>query len=511
MAHRIHPATDETLQRVAFAIEALAGRLALEWDSENGWYTNESVKAWLDSMGGPESYGVSIPTGSAIACTKLGANAGIAAPVPGVIGRPAVDPYVGIPAFFHIDVNGVVDADGMPHLTGIEGDGRFRRDGSNGDVWVLAPVLYFLTGTATNAVTLFISKQKLSGMSAQPGAKLPDGSLRPYMLYAKYAGGMYGERYSSVSGVASRNRDVSHSTLRTICSTASSGYAGKSYADDWYVKAMFMLKYATKHSQAVMAGCTSYNLSYAVTVAESGVTRVIIAKTNAANLIVGSSVSLGSADHSNSVLGESVITRIEDYDTSNSAVYLDVSAAFTTTTSLKLSTGPWHTGSTDGVEGDGSPFSNTSGKEPFKFQGIELCVGFYEVLGDVIVNSDGSTGWEICLNKDSRNEATSLTADYTHTGKYLYSSSADGWSYPLYPDFTCDLPFGVSSGASQTTGMCDGTYTNKTATSGAREWLGLGDLYVGGNAGLWCVYAHNGLGSAYWAFGSRLSALGRKG
>ena len=133
----------------------------------------------------------------------------------------------------------------------------------------------------------------------------------------------------------------------------------------------------------------------------------------------------------------------------------------------------------------------------------------YEALGDVVLHSDGSTGWEVCVNHDSRNEATSITANYVHTGKYLASGEADAWHYPLYPGSADGLLYGVGEGASQTTGMCDGTYTNKTATSGDREWLGLGDAGAGAIAGLWYVYGSSGLGTGAWNVGSRLSGTGR--
>ena len=515
---RTHVFSEETGRRIAFALEAMIGLNMLEWDSSSGEYTNESIKAWLDSMADSASYGIRIPKGSAVACTKLGANAGIGVPTPGIIGRAAVDQYVGTPAFFHVDVNATIDADGGYHVKGIEGDGRFRRDGTNGNVWVLAPVLYeVFDSTPTDYVTHFISKAKLSGMSAQPGAYLPDGSMRPFILYAKYPLVNYNGA-ASVSGLKPWNRNVSHNSLITQCATATTGYAGKSFADDWYVKTMFMMKYATKHSQSVFTGCTSYDRQYSVTVAESNVTRVIISKANAANLLVGSACMLGTHTGNNDrntasnydVFDGLKILKIEDYDANNSAVYFDAAATFTTAVGYFLSSSPWHTGACDAVEGDGSPFNPLSGCEPFVMQGIELGHGLYEILGDVILYSDGASGEEICLNYDSRNEATSVTANYTHTGKYLPTGSVAGWKYPLYPDRAGGLFFGIGTGASQTTGMCDGSYAVAQATAGSYEWLGLGGLNRGGNAGLWYVNGNHGFGDTLWNFGSRLSGLGRK-
>lgn len=519
-----HVASEETLQRVATSLERIANQKELIWDETTGRYTNQSITAMLAAQKNGLAYGVSIPKGSTVACTKIGANAGIAVPTPGYIGSPAIDPYAQLGPFVHFDVNGYVDVDGTPHVTAIEGDGSFKRDGSNGNVWVLAPVLWWkIDESGADAATISVSDTSLAGMEAQPQAYLPDGSMRPYMLYAKYVGSNDGNGVmASVSGKAPWNFDVSHNSLITQCQTASTGYSGKSIADDWYLKVMFLLKYATKHSQGVFTGCAYYNFQYAPAVAETGVTRVILAKAQAANLIVGSSMMLGTHAGTNpgndrntgvnhDVFSNCRILKIEDYDSANSAVYFDTADTFDVATTYLLSTAPWFSGVLDAVEGDGTltEAGRTNSREPFKIQGIETMMGLYETLGDVVLHSDGSTGWEVCVNHDSRNEATSITANYVHTGKVLASGEADAWHYPLYPGSADGLLYGVGEGASQTTGMCDGTYTNKTATSGDREWLGLGYLATGANAGLWCVTGYSGLGSGYWSFGSRLSGTGR--
>lgn len=510
MANRIHPVTDETLQRVASALERMTGQRMLYWDEEAGEYDPISVANFFDAMADGRSYGFSMPKGSSTVLTKLGSNAGIAAPTPGIIGRPCADPYVGRSPFFHVNLNASIDSDGEQHFLGFEGDGRFSLTGSNGNVFSGAPVLYRSTDETDSAFVEFVSTSKLSGMSYQPGSLLPSGKRRPCMTYAKYPLSMYDGSPASVSGTHPRIRDVSHNSLITICGNASGGYSGKSYVDDWYVQVMFWLKYGTKNSQSVFAGCSSYNYTYPITVAESGVTRAIIAKANAANLVVGSSVCIGTSDRGQQVCADSRIVRIEDYDSSNSAVYLDAPSAFTTTTSANVYTVPWECGCCDGVEGDGSPTNPLSAKQPFTLQGIELAHGMTEVLGDVIISNTGD-GWEPCTLADSRNAATSLTSDYEHTGVYLLTTDSDGWKYPLYAVDKGGLLVGQGAGGSQTTGLCDGNYTNMLATTGTREWRGLGSLGSGGNGGLRCVGAYDGLGITWWSFGSRLSGHGRKG
>ena len=106
---KTHMASDETLQRIATAVETIAGQKYLEWDPSTGKYTDESIAAWLDTTRDGKAYGLSIPRGSAVACTKLGANAGIAAPTPGWVGHPAIDPYAQLGPFAFWLVNGYVD------------------------------------------------------------------------------------------------------------------------------------------------------------------------------------------------------------------------------------------------------------------------------------------------------------------------------------------------------------------------------------------------------------------
>ena len=225
-----HVATEETLQRLAVSLERIANQKELIWDDVNNCYTNQSVAAMLAAQKNGLAYGVSIPKGSTTACTKIGANAGIANPTPGYVGTPAIDPYAQLGPFVHYDVNGYVDADGTPHVTAIEGDGNFKRDGSNGDVWVLAPVLWWkIDESGNDAVTISVSDSKLPGLSAQPQAYLPDNTLRPYILYAKYIGVKGADnKMHSYSGFKPWNRSVSHNSLITQCATRASPTIGMS-------------------------------------------------------------------------------------------------------------------------------------------------------------------------------------------------------------------------------------------------------------------------------------------
>ena len=86
---------------------------------------------------------------------------------------------------------------------------------------------------------------------------------------------------------------------------------------------------------------------------------------------------------------------------------LDVAAPFTTETSYKVSTMHWETGSTDSVQGyDGSPVSNTDGKNICKINGIEIMPGGLSVSGNSVhiieTDSDGNTSCTYYRCDDAR-------------------------------------------------------------------------------------------------------------
>lgn len=511
---KTHIADHETLERVAIALESMGASTVPIFNDETGRYTNASIAAWLAKMRDGKNYGVSIPKGSATACTKTGANAGIANPKPGIIGRAAIDPYVNHGAFTFFEVNGGVDADGTPYVTAIDGDGRFSR---TDDTWIMTPVLYTLETETDDAVNITVSDTRQPGMKHQPAALLPNGAQRPYMLYAKYALSVDAEgKPRSVSG-AQVKCFVSHDTGVSLMKTATTGDSFKTAADDWYVKVMFLLKYATKNSQSVFAGCTGYDVQISPTVAEGNTTRVVVAKGKADQILIGSSMTLGthtgtSNDRGNGynydVFDAATVIKKVDVDASNTAIYFDVAKPFTTATTYLLSTVPWRAGACDAVEGDGSPTSCTDSKQPFVIQGIELGLGMYEVLGNVLIQYTG-TGTVVYVNPDTKNEKAGSSPDSALSAGAFPGQAAEGWNYGLYCKTVNGLMIQQGTGASTSVGICDGNYKVADTTVGWREWLSLGDVRYWGIAGLWYVHGNSVTGSAWWNIGSRRSANGR--
>ena len=494
--------------------------LYMHYDERTGRYTNTSIEAWLRGKRNGLTYGVEVPKSNIVECTKIGANQGIAVPTPGKIGTPAIDPYSAIGGpFFYMEVNGGCENSGVPYVAAVNGDKNFSRAHSDEDTCILTPVLYTREVETDTTMQIYISDTKYPGYEPEAGAFLPDGTLRPYMLRAKYPLSKDSQgRPRSTSGIKPLTRTVSHNSLIDIMNAKTTGYSGKTQNDEWYVKIMFLMKYATKNSQKYFVGCTGHTEQFRPTVAEQNVNRVIVAKANADKIPVGSSMMFGTNTSGNNDRGQTTsfdifdgakITKIETYDSSNSAIYFEDISPFSTETTYLLSTAPWICGACDSVSGDGSPTNRTSGREPFTIQGIELGHGMYEVLGNVIFSNDDSTGWKVYINHDSQKEATSVTGDYVYTGVKYDGGTADAWHYYQYLKTVNGLTLSLGSNASTSTGICDGVYLNKNAITGTREWLSLGCLWYGGNAGLWCVVGYSGLGVARWDIGSRRSYIGR--
>lgn len=495
------------------------GYLAPEYDESNGQYTNESIEGYFAMGRNGKEYGIRIPKTAETDCVKLGANADIPVPTTSTIASPGNDPYIseGGP-FRYLVANCGVYENGVPFCTGIKGDEHFSFKPAKEQVVSMIPIFWIKIEEFETYIDLWISDTWHPGYKVFAGSVLPDGTLRPYIPIARY--GLTIDRDGkarSVSGAKCTTLTVSHNSLITQCETATTGYSGKTSMDELYVRIMFLMKYATKNSQKYFAQCSEYYYQYLLSVAETGVKRVILTNDQADTLVINSGMQLGTnttgannTDRGNilsrDIFYDEQITRIETYDDGHKAVYFDnVTETFDTTTSCLLSTSHWWAGACDDVYGDGSPINCTSGKEPFVIQGIELGYGFFDIVGnEIFANKDG-LGWDLYVNYDSRNETTGVNSRYTQIDLNLANSG-----YGLYPyiDYGCSFPE-TTTGGSTSTGICDYVWVEKIEKTGEREVRSLGFLYNWGDAGLWYVSGSNGLGDAWWSIGSRLSLIGR--
>ena len=467
---------------------------------------------------------------------KMNANENMVAE-PSVGRTEGRDDYAQYGLFHHFTCNFSVDENGFNHVDALEGQIGFTKYGKVqvGEVTMSAwfgiedtteAVLYHYSDSQTE-LTPYPMKESIN----------PDGTISPFMIHAKYAAGdIDGVPYSS-KGLAPANgcqatqarNPVSYTGMITYMHKLGGHYCGTTSWDLFYRQLMMIIKYATTHSQSIMAGCTSYSNQNQNLVEETGVMRVVLTKAQAAGYVIGSYVSIGDVgsntnrDRYFSYIHNKAysvkVTKIEDVDDSNAAVYVDAPEAFDTTLTTRITTMPWHSGATDEVAGsDGSPNSNTNGKDPYKIQGIETCIGAYEVLGnvvmDIVTGADGNPARDVYVCEDASTLSSNIATVRANYKKAIAQVAYTAASWKYITEETTDPNLGImiptKVGGGSTTGFADGLYTD-TGTSGQREWLALGRLSVGANAGLWLLAADVGWSHAGWYVVSGVSPNGTRG
>ena len=467
---------------------------------------------------------------------KMNANENMVAE-PSVGRTEGRDDYAQYGLFHHFTCNFSVDENGFNHVDALEGQIGFTKYGKVqvGEVTMSAwfgiedtaeAVLYHYSDSQTE-LTPYPMKESIN----------PDGTISPFMIHAKYAAGdIDGVPYSS-KGLAPANgcqatqarNPVSYTGMITYMHKLGGHYCGTTSWDLFYRQLMMIIKYATTHSQSIMAGCTSYSNQNQNLVEETGVMRVVLTKAQAAGYVIGSYVSIGDVgsntnkdryfSYTHNKAYSVKVTKIEDVDDSNAAVYVDAPEAFDTTLTTWITTMPWHSGATDEVAGsDGSPNSNTNGKDPYKIQGIETCIGAYEVLGnvvmDIVTGPDGNPARDVYVCEDASTLSSNIATVRANYKKAIAQVAYTAASWKYITEETTDPNLGImiptKVGGGSTTGFADGLYTD-TGTSGQREWLALGYLNLGAAAGLWVLDASYGWSNTSWHIVSGVSPNGTRG
>ena len=447
------------------------------------------------------------------------------------------DDYEQYGLFHHFTCNFSVDENGFNHVDALEGQTGFTKYGKVQVGEVTMSAWFGIEDTAEAVLYHYSDSQTELTPHPMKESINPDGTLSPFMIHAKYAAGdIDGVPYSSkglapASGCqATQARNpVSYTGMITYMHKLGGHYCGTTSWDLFYRQLMMIIKYATTHSQSIMAGCTSYSNQNQNLVEETGVMRVVLTKAQAAGYVAGSYVSIGdigsntNKDRYYSYMHNKAfsvkVTKIEDVDDSNAAVYVDAPEAFDTTLTTWITTMPRHSGATDEVAGsDGSPNSNTNGKDPYKIQGIETCIGAYEVLGnvvmDIVTGADGNPARDVYVCEDASTLSSNIATVRANYKKAIAQVAYTAASWKYITEETTDPNLGImiptKVGGGSTTGFADGLYTD-AGTSGQREWLALGGLSYGAHAGLWILLANGGWSYTYWHIVSGVSPNGTRG
>lgn len=489
---------------------------------------NEAVERYYAMRRGPDIYTVEELDASVSQSTDVNRLDALE----GLVCEPSTNTYRGrddvgaLDAFRPTIVNWKLDDDGNQIITAIEGMPGFARTGKVNLAVMNMGLYYKKERNATGNGTLHhwsMLPRVAEGYKPLKECVRPDGTVQGWMLHAKCAAAeIDGIPYVTEGYNPVRNK-ISYANI-AYPRKQGAAYGYETDSDAVWVETLTMIKYGTKSLQKYMRGATSYYLQYKVTAAGTG-SKVILAKADAAQLVVGSCISIGDPgsktdyDRSNSymhnVADSAVITAITPVDDNNTAVYLDC-ASIATKVGMYVSTMHWRTGSTSKVLGyDGSPVSNTDGKNICKINEIEILNGGYSVCGNSVNIMATSSGGTTTVTNYRTDNAKNLTTDltkikqqYTKTGSFPPTNNA--WLY--IKDMLFDPAGGFmipkAFGGGETTYWADGYYTGQNPDAGtetARELLLRGSLSNGGIAGPAFVYAYGGVSSQWWCVLGTLS------
>lgn len=555
-----HPASDETLGRVASALETantltaaqLAGTsgaaiydafyaagvtpeniddMFVSWwhGADDGQYTKtQLLSRWFNLLNSDKTFGTKFYNFGTSQTTQgelCDDSAEIGVTTPSTNTVKGKDPLHQQFAFWTVEVEYEIDANGEIEIKSVaKVDSSFNRGGTNGMVGVAQKTGWLsITNDSVNWWVRYRTAQAPGYVPIAEGVSPVDNKPRAFAVHAKYMGGKGADgKPTSASGLAPLNYTWSHNSQIAEWRKRGANYAGISICDIFFRILMFWLKYAKKGNSGTMEGCTSYNFQYKCAVAETGVTRVLLTEAQAKNLLVGSSVIVGDVGSGTStdrgvasmykcaknVRILSIVSTVVE-ETTYYAVNLETDTPFDTTTDTYISTMPWWSGSCDDVLGvDGSPTSCTNGKEPFIIQGLESQIGAYAVVADIIdtitVSEDSTT---MTINpatvRLAKNIAQSKSANYVDTNKPLTIPKPANWAWHFIGDLAYDkahpeftLPSIVDSGANSGNGFKSAVVV--PASGGVCEWLSWSVLGGSSNCGLACAGLDGGLGRAYW-------------
>lgn len=460
--------------------------------------------------------------------------------------------YKDIPLFKTYDVNAYVDDDGVRHVTAIKGDRNFQDTGKN-DVFVLGMSYYEKTWADDQYWYYSRTDVPKEGYTVARECINRDGTVQPYTLTAKYPTSFIDDKPYSTKGQAParycsnpnekvKSYNNSYYGLIEYCKKKGKFYSGGLLCDYKAILTSQQLMLGTTTPKSKIWGLATWWGEHTASIQSTEThTYFPIKKTDADNYPVGCSVSVGYKWLNNGTASlernraeahiyanDVKVLRKEPLDDNNVAIYLDVKEPFNTmpvslsdTVSSEIYILPmhWQTGYSDDVlDRCGCPCEDksglTSGRYPMVWQGVELMVGGYETFANAFMDIVSLTTRDVYIT----NDATQLTnndeqAKNTYKKLPYQMSVAKNSQWNYVTEIKLDLENGAfvqtqsgQDGSSSATGFGDAIYFD-AATSGTREFLSLGNLGYGSDAGLTYCNGNNWLDNANWNILARQSDL----
>lgn len=439
------------------------------------------------------------------------------------------------PMFEWVHCNYKRNDDGTAYPVATEYDSNYATTGAV-DVGAMQMSFYWnwdASNPEYDLVTISDMPNTEYGLKPWTECKRANGTVLPYCIGSAYVSGIASDGLLRSQPGLKPERNQSHNNIITNYQKKGKGYWGAGAERNTFQILFNIIKGATKNSQSLFQGCTSYNFQYSASVQSADAhTYFPLTNAQAQNILVGSYVSVGYGqlnDTKNGVNNDRGVTnihkyaddvkvlRIETLDENNKAVYLDIKTGFNTTpiklsdtvnAPITISSMHWWSGTTDTVIGrhDGSPVSNTDGKHAYRVQGREYAVGAYLIASDTVMDFQSDYSKKVYIAPKglahSSSDAT-IRSKYTCIGTIPANPDGKGSDYWI-GDISVDVNTGgwfpSAKGSSNSQGWADMLYAGGTSTSGTREYLMGGALWNGSNAGCSCLSCRGWLVWAGWYF-----------
>ena len=263
---------------------------------------------------------------------------------------------------------------------------------------------------------------------------------------------------------------------------------------------LFYIEFATLNSQAVMQGYTSgsYSDNHVAVVSEDTTNRIVVATDVADRYRVGQAISIGTARGNTSVFYGRTIMAIEDYDAANKALVFDGDPVTVTEGNVVWNSG-WKSGfSSQIAASSGSIGSNTDGKYPCMYRGIENPWGsVYEFVDGVNI-----TDWQAWVCRDAAQYASNV---FAHPYEKLSYLNHDAHGYPTEMGHDPARPFAEFPIAIQTSEILSQYYCDTYYQAAGQRVARVGGYWYSRlNAGLSCWNLADSSGYGHVSLGGRL-------
>ncbi len=385
--------------------------------------------------------------------------------------------------------------DGKRVPTFFEGEAGF--DNVNKDVFVYVPLFYYYRSDDDREHV--VSMSHADGFRAPAKFRNADGTLRDFVFLPAYTAGVDGSG-NPISRPGYYPTLPSLTSIMNLCKTKHT--AGTLDADIWIegmkddeIKNVLLdVEFATRDHQTFMYGAAGMRYATDVVTA-GGVNQFTLAASQASQYVVGQAIAVGTSDKGNQITTNATVTSVNA--TTGVITFTPASGDVTVAVGHYISSRPWKSGICDNVKGpSGSPISNTSGKYPCKYRGIENPWGNQFRWRWDFLKSDAQP---YVLDNP---ENYSATIGNHHTALSYTVPQANGYATemgydPAFPYARVTKAIGGGS----TTYFADYFYQN----SGVRALLVGGRVSHGRYAGARYCYVYNSPGDAYWAVGAALS------